>query len=173
MNRGPTGLQAIGSSQTRLSKNACTACLHPCPSFLLHRLVLRGYFICSADITVSGHSIILSVLFQLCIPWSVGLGNECRRFRCGVPSPDQSTAVVLILDSFLLLRLSKVTVAFTVMMGTVLTHGMYTANEVYMFFYIYFAMYIYICMCVYVYIRCCWVKSSQAYTWGYVYFIQE
>ena len=81
----------------------------------------------------------------------MGLGNECRRFRCGVPSPDQSTAVVLILDPFLLLRHSKVAVAFTVTMGTVLTHGTYTANEVYMFFYIYFAMYVYICMYMYIY----------------------
>ena len=64
----PTGLQSIGSSQTRLSTNACIACLHPCLSFLFYRLVLRGYFICSAEITVSGHSIILSVLSQLCIP---------------------------------------------------------------------------------------------------------
>ena len=69
-----------------------------------------------------------------------------------MPNPDQSTAMVLILDPLLLLRHSKVTVAFTVMMGTVLTHGMYTANEVYMFFYIYFAIYIYIYAYIYIYI---------------------
>ena len=51
--------------------------------------------------------------------------------------------MVLILDPLLLLRHSKVTVAFTVTMGTMLTHGMYTANEVYMFLYIYLAIYIY------------------------------
>lgn len=73
----------------------------------------------------------------------MGLRNECGCFRCGVPSPGQSTAVVLILDPLLLLRHSKVTVAFTVTMGTMLTHGMYTANEVYMFLYIYLAIYIY------------------------------
>ena len=84
-----------------------------------------------------------------------------------MPNPDQSTAVVLILDPLLLLRHSKVTVAFTVTMGTVLTHGMYTANEVYMFFYIHFA--IYICMYIYIALYICICMCVYIYIYIYIY----
>lgn len=122
------------------------ACLHPCLSFLFHCLVPHRDFICSAEITVSGHSIILAVPLQLCTPRSVGLENECRHFRCGMPRPDQSTAVVLIPDTLLLLRHSKVTVAFRVTVGTVLAHGVYTANEVFFFKYMLLLSQIFPCL---------------------------